>query len=68
MAKSDDRQYREFLEILDDRQGTGSTLITSQLPVGAWHEAIPDPTVAECHSGPTDPQRTPHRTQGRVHA
>ncbi len=47
MAKSEDRQYREFLEILDDRHGTGSTLITSQLPVGSWHEAIPDPTVAD---------------------
>lgn len=47
MAKIEERQYREFLEILDDRHGTGSTLITSQFPVGAWHEAIPDPTVAD---------------------
>jgi len=47
MAKVEERQYREFLEILDDRHGTGSTLITSQFPVGAWHEAIPDPTVAD---------------------
>jgi DNA replication protein DnaC len=47
MAKIEERQYREFLEILDDRHGTGSTLMTSQFPVGAWHEAIPDPTVAD---------------------
>ena len=47
MAKVEERQYREFLEILDDRHGTGSTLMTSQFPVGAWHEAIPDPTVAD---------------------
>lgn len=47
LAKIDERQYREFLEILDDRHGCGSTLITSQFPVGAWHEAIPDPTVAD---------------------
>jgi len=47
MAKIDERQYREFLEILDDRNGSASTLITSQFPVGAWHEAIPDPTVAD---------------------
>jgi len=47
MAKIEERQYREFLEILDDRHGTGSTLITSQFPVGSWHEAIPDPTVAD---------------------
>jgi hypothetical protein len=42
-----ERQYREFLEILDDRHGQGSTLMTSQFPVSAWHEAIPDPTVAD---------------------
>jgi DNA replication protein DnaC len=47
MAKVEERQYREFLEILDDRHGTGSTLMTSQFPVNAWHEAIPDPTVAD---------------------
>lgn len=47
MAKVEERQYREFLEILDDRHGAGSTLMTSQFPVGAWHEAIPDPTVAD---------------------
>lgn len=47
LAKVDERQYREFLEILDDRHGEGSTLITSQFPVPAWHEAIPDPTVAD---------------------
>lgn len=47
LAKADDRHYREFLEILDDRQGSGSTLITSQFPVETWHETIPDPTVAD---------------------
>jgi DNA replication protein DnaC len=47
MAKIEERQYREFLEILDDRHGSGSTLMTSQFPIAAWHEAIPDPTVAD---------------------
>jgi DNA replication protein DnaC len=47
MAKIEERQYREFLEILDDRQGSGSALITSQFPLAAWHQAIPDPTVAD---------------------
>jgi DNA replication protein DnaC len=47
LAKIDERQYREFLEILDDRHGQGSTVITSQFPVTAWHEAMPDPTVAD---------------------
>jgi DNA replication protein DnaC len=39
--------YREFLEVLDDRQGQGSTLITSQFPVKQWHDIIADPTVAD---------------------
>jgi len=41
------KQYRELLEVLDDRQGLGSTLITSQFPVGQWHEIITDATVAD---------------------
>lgn len=40
-------QYRLFLEILDDRQGTGAVLITSQYPVNTWHELIGDPTVGD---------------------
>jgi len=36
-----------FLEILEDRHGLRSTVITSQLPVPAWHEVIGDPTIAD---------------------
>ena len=39
--------YRQFLEILDDRQGQGATLITSQFPVAQWHDVIADATVAD---------------------
>lgn len=41
------KQYRDLLEILDDRQGQGATLITSQFPVSQWHELIADATVAD---------------------
>ena len=41
------KEYRDLLEILDDRQGLGSTLITSQFPVSQWHEIIADATVAD---------------------
>lgn len=40
-------QHRLFLEILEDRQGKGSMLITSQYPVSTWHERIDDPTIAD---------------------
>ena len=39
--------YRDFLEILDDRQGMGSTLMTSQFPIDLWHDTIGNPTVAD---------------------
>lgn len=39
--------YRDLLEILDDRQGQGATLITSQFPVKQWHELMADATVAD---------------------
>ncbi len=41
------RQYRDLLEILDDRYGSGATLMTSQFPVEQWHELINDATVAD---------------------
>lgn len=40
-------ERNDLLELLDDRVGTRSTLITSQLPVTAWHEWLNDPTIAD---------------------
>jgi len=40
-------QYRDLLEVLDDRHGSGSTLITSQFPVKLWHDTIGNPTLAD---------------------
>ena len=37
----------DLLELLDDRVGTRSTLITSQLPVKSWHTYLNDPTLAD---------------------
>ena len=47
LAKLGDQGYRDFLEILDDRQGCGATLITSQFPLKTWHEIITDQTIAD---------------------
>ena len=41
------QQRNDLLEIVEDRHGKGATLITSQLPVTHWHEAIGDPTLAD---------------------
>jgi DNA replication protein DnaC len=37
----------DLLEVIEDRSGTRSTIVTSQLPVGHWHEALGEPTVAD---------------------
>ena len=40
-------QGRDLLEVLDDRHGRCSTIVTSQLPVDHWHELIDNPTIAD---------------------
>jgi len=35
------------MEIVEDHYEAGSTLITSQLPIDAWHDVIGDPTFAD---------------------
>jgi DNA replication protein DnaC len=47
IPKISEQQYRDFLEILDDRHGLGATLMTSQFCLDDWHQTIPDPTVAD---------------------
>jgi DNA replication protein DnaC len=38
---------QDFLEVLEERYGRRSTIITSQVPVDKWHELIGDPTYAD---------------------
>lgn len=40
-------QYRDFLEVLDERYGNGAVVISSQYPLNDWHELIEDKTVAD---------------------
>jgi len=40
-------QRRDLMEIVEDRHATGSTMITSQLPVNTWHDVIDEPTFAD---------------------
>jgi DNA replication protein DnaC len=43
-----DAQARhDLLEILEERYGKGSTLVTTQLPIDRWHDVIGDPTYAD---------------------
>ncbi|MDQ7792410.1 MAG: ATP-binding protein, partial [Clostridia bacterium] len=40
-------EARDLLDILEDRNQTRSTLITSQMPINHWHEVLADPTLAD---------------------
>ena len=47
LATLDQSGRNDLLEVLDDRVGTRSTVITSQLPVEHWHAYLNDPTLAD---------------------
>ena len=47
LEKLDTASRLSLLEILEDRHGLSSTVITSQFPVSAWHEIIGEPTIAD---------------------
>ena len=36
-----------LLDIIEDRHGRKSIIVTSQLPVSSWYDAIGDPTLAD---------------------
>lgn len=47
LAPLSDRERRDFLEIIEDRYSSGSTVITSQCPPQDWHVNIGNPTIAD---------------------
>jgi len=47
LKKVDNKQCNMFLDIIDDRHGNLSTIITSQLPVKTWYDCFAEPTIAD---------------------
>jgi DNA replication protein DnaC len=47
LEKLSREQSLDMLEVLEDRYGRGSTIVTAQVPVDQWHETISDPTLAD---------------------
>jgi len=47
LAPLSDENRRDLLEIVDDRHDRRATIITSQLPVEHWHDALGEPTLAD---------------------
>jgi DNA replication protein DnaC len=47
LAPIQDPERRDLLEILEDRYGARSTIITSQLPPAQWHDYLAEATLAD---------------------
>jgi DNA replication protein DnaC len=47
LAPMNAQERRDLLEVVEDRHGLTSTLVTAQLPIQSWHENIRDPTIAD---------------------
>ena len=47
LAPLSDAERRDLLEIIEDRYGLRSTILTSQLPVEHWHDHLGEATVAD---------------------
>lgn len=43
----EDMERHDLLEVLEDRHGLRSTIVTSQLPIKKWHDTLGDPTIAD---------------------
>jgi DNA replication protein DnaC len=43
----DDQARHDLLEILEERYGRRSTIVTSQVPVASWHQVIANDTYAD---------------------
>ena len=62
VSKLSAENRRDLLEIIEDRHGLSSTIVTSQLPVKSWHAVIGEPTLADAildrlvHRLPTQPE------------
>jgi len=47
MTLLDPASCRDLLEVIDDRQGRKSTIVSAQLPVAKWHAMFEDATIAD---------------------
>ena len=49
LSPLDSQAKLALLQIIEDRHNRYATIITSQLPVAAWHQYIDDSTIADYH-------------------
>lgn len=47
LTPMDQYQRNTLMEIIEDRHGRASTIVSSQLPVASWYEVIGESTIAD---------------------
>lgn len=47
IGSAPEKSRDDLLEVLEDRHGNRSTIMTSQIPPNKWHEHLGEPTVAD---------------------
>lgn len=47
LQKFDDYSRLDLMEVMEDRHGKKSTILSSQLPVAAWYDIIGEPTLSD---------------------
>jgi len=47
LTPMDQHQRNTLMEIIEDRHGRASTIVSSQLPVANWHQVIGESTIAD---------------------
>jgi DNA replication protein DnaC len=74
MVAITEAERRDLLEVLEDRYGRGSTIVTSQVPPKKWHEHIAEPTHADAicdrliHNAHQIVLKGPSRRNGKEHS
>jgi DNA replication protein DnaC len=47
MTAVDTPDAANLMDILEEKQQTGSVIVTTQFPLSKWHHQLPDPTLAD---------------------
>jgi DNA replication protein DnaC len=47
LAVVEGQAANDLMDVIDDRAGVRSTIVSSQLPVGEWHHLVGDPSIAD---------------------
>lgn len=47
LSSLDVQERKDLLEIIEDRHGSGPTIVTAQAPTKDWHQIIGEPTIAD---------------------